>query len=119
MNKRNIRAGLIITLAIGLCILLPTFLLNKTTNGSSSNAGFDDYFTFSNGFAIAVWVSLFLAHAFAFFATFERSVLWALAVIFVPFALIVFLVIHTQEAKAVFPFLIAALIFGGLHLAIS
>lgn len=119
MNSRDTRGALAIGLAVGLCILLPSVLIKREMADFSLTLDFDDLFTFRSGLAIAAWISLFLAHAFAFFAAFEKSIPWALAVIFIPFALLVFLILHPGVAKPAIPFLILAGIMGSLHLLLA
>lgn len=116
MNSRDTRVALAIGLAVGLCVLLPIVLIKREVADLSLTLDFDDLFTFRSGLAIAAWISLFLAHAFAFFAAFEKSIPWALAVIFILFALLVFLILQPGVAKPAIPFLILAVVMGSLHL---
>ena len=119
MNKRKIRTICLITLAIGLCILWPIVLFIKGTEDWAFSFAFNDFFTFQNGFAVAAWFSLIQAHLVVLFAAFNKSVSWALAVLFVPLASIAFLIIHTELAKPAFSFLVAAIFFSALHLLIA
>ncbi len=116
MKSRDILVVFAVGLAVGLCILLPIALVNRELAELSLTPEFDDFFTFRSGLAIAAWICLFLAHAFAFFAAFEKSIPWALAVIVIPFALLVFLVLHPESAKPAVPFLILAVVMGSLRL---
>lgn len=108
MNPQQKKSLVCIVVALTLCVVLPILVLRSDDLIRPLDYGPIAPLSFRGGVLIAMGLSFLIAQGFIAFAAFEKSMLWFLVVLIVPFGLLAFLLLHWRDAKPAFPFLALA-----------